>query len=149
MHPTRTPSYARVECTCGTILHMTRAHIDRAGLPVCGCGKRTRIATTQHRQTTKPRRVQRKITRPIPLSPVKVKTAARAKPKMTRNMALLLKAKFASHISGDPETLYRNEMGHVGHQVDLTLTHNGNTIHVNDTLGQKVACDYLKAQVAA
>jgi hypothetical protein len=37
---------------------MTRAHVDRAGLPVCGCGHQTRLASEQHRQKSS-RREQR------------------------------------------------------------------------------------------
>jgi hypothetical protein len=54
---------------------MTRAHVDRAGLPVCGCGHQTRLAGEQHRQ--KSRREQRVVS----ITPRPRRSAVKAKPK--------------------------------------------------------------------
>jgi hypothetical protein len=57
---------------------MTRAHVDRAGLPVCGCGHRTRLAETQHRQ--KPSRREQRV---ITSKPRPRRSAVKAKPAKT------------------------------------------------------------------
>jgi hypothetical protein len=71
-----------------------------------------------------------------------------------RNIAQLLKAKFPKHVP-DPgmygvadvqAALWRKAMGNrEPGAVDVTLQHNGATIHVNDAHGARTAREYLKA----
>lgn len=57
-----------------------------------------------------------------------------------RQTQLLLKAKFANTSPGRG----RGERFARPDDVDVTLKHNGNTIHVNDARGRRTARDYLR-----